>query len=166
MTEEEYCDLVESQWPEKAGQEASRELIALVFEAVREHPYSSRLHIMKGDLIQLAADDVEIDLEEALACYQRAVELDPGSEEGWTEIGYFLDVVRDDPPAAEEAFRQAVALGGSVDSYAGLARVLAEQGREKEALAVLMPCECPWSEDARIREMKAEIEQGDWDPVD
>ena len=49
-------------------------------------------------------------LEDALASYQRAVEIDPGLAKAWDEIGYYYDVVLDDEAAAHPYFRKAAEL--------------------------------------------------------
>lgn len=165
MTEDEYFGLIRGQWPESEGEEASGELVQLVSQALAKYPHSPRLLVMRGDLIQLSPDSPGIHIEEALECYRKAIEIDPRYIDGWTSIGYFLDVIADDFRAAEDAFRRAIAHGGSVEAFVGLARVLAEQGRENEAIALLGSSNCPWVDDAKIEKIKLEIENDEWGPV-
>jgi tetratricopeptide (TPR) repeat protein len=49
-------------------------------------------------------------LDEALACYQKAVEIDPQFARAWEEIGWFHDAVLDDKTTAEKYFRKAKTL--------------------------------------------------------
>lgn len=62
---------------------------------------------MRGDLIQLGSADVPYSLEDALACYERAVSIDPNFAEGHEEIGHFYDAVIPNQTRARRAFRKA-----------------------------------------------------------
>ncbi len=163
MEEADHIRKLDEQWP--AAGPASDALLESCRDAIRACPRSAVLMRMYGDLLQLGVDDAPERLEEALVAYRRAVELDPGDVDAWCEIGCFLDVHQDDPAGAEAAFRRALALGGSLDTYAGLARLLAEQGRAPEALQLLSADACPWAENPRVLARRKEIERGDWSPI-
>jgi tetratricopeptide (TPR) repeat protein len=82
--------------------------------------------ILRGQLIQLVAGTGPEELEEAFACYQEALELDPGSASAHEEIGHFLDDVADDPAEALPFFRRAIELGAGPSAEEGLRDVLSQ----------------------------------------
>lgn len=92
---------------------------------------SVELLILRGQLIQLVADDRPDELEEAFACYQEALALDPGSAEAHEEIGHFLDDVADDPVEAIPFFRKAIELGAGASAHDGLREVLSQLDSEE-----------------------------------
>jgi ABC-type hemin transport system ATPase subunit len=65
---------------------------------------------------------------------------------------------------AEEAFRRAVQLGGGEWSYRGLARVLAQLGRDRGEVLRLLD-ECPYAESPAVQELRDEIACGSWDRI-
>lgn len=89
------------------------------------------LLILRGQLIQLLPDDDPEALEEAFACYQEAVELDPSSAEAHEELAHFLDDVADQPADAEPFFRRAIELGAGESAREGLRDVLSQLGRSE-----------------------------------
>jgi tetratricopeptide (TPR) repeat protein len=97
--------------------EADVDAIDDILEAIGP---SAELLVLRGQLIQLVAGDRPEDLDEALACYQEALELDPGSAEAHEEIGHFLDDVADDPAEAVPFFRKAIELGAGPTAEEGL----------------------------------------------
>ena len=58
----------------------------------------------------------------------------------------------------------AIELGAGPDSYAGLARVLAERGTETAEILVFID-DCPYVGETVIQEMRSEIEKGQWAPI-
>jgi len=108
VTEEEYFQRIRSQWPRK--EEASLRLIALADEAVAQHPRSARLWCMRGNLLTLGPKDNPHSLADALASYQRAVEVDPAFAEAWEEIGHHYDAILDDEDGSRPFFERAAAL--------------------------------------------------------
>jgi tetratricopeptide (TPR) repeat protein len=92
---------------------------------------SVELLILRGQLIQLVADGRPEELEEAFACYQEALELDPGSAEAHEEIGHFLDDVADEPGEAVPFFRKAIELGAGPSAHDGLREVLSQLESEE-----------------------------------
>ena len=92
---------------------------------------SVELLILRGQLIQLVADRDEDELEEAFACYEEAIELDPDSAAANEEIGHFLDGVADDPAEAIPFFRKAIALGAGESARDGLREALLQVERSE-----------------------------------
>ena len=92
---------------------------------------SVELLILRGQLIQLIAGDREDELDEALACYQEALELDPDSAAANEEIAHFLDAVMDEPAEAVLYFRKAIALGAGASADEGLREALSQLGHEE-----------------------------------
>jgi tetratricopeptide (TPR) repeat protein len=112
MTEADYISELRSRWPHKHSDDVSLETIALADEAVRAFPLSARLSVMRGNLIQLGPTDCPYSLDDALACYQKAIEIDPEFAEGWEDIGHFHHAVLDDEAAARRYFLEAERLRG------------------------------------------------------
>jgi tetratricopeptide (TPR) repeat protein len=92
---------------------------------------SVELLILRGQLIQLVDDAGDDELEEALACYQEALDLDPSSAVAHEEIGHFLDDVADQPAEALPFFRRAIELGAGASAEEGLREVLLQLGPEE-----------------------------------
>jgi len=92
---------------------------------------SVELLILRGQLIQLVANGGPDELEEAFACYQEALELDPSSASAHEEIAHFLDDVADEPAEAIPFFRKAIELGAGESAREGLREVLSQLGREE-----------------------------------
>jgi hypothetical protein len=107
MTEQDYISALRATWPRTHSHEVSLETMALADEAIREFPQSPRLLVMRGDLIQLNPENTPQTLQDALASYQRAVEIDPKFAEAWEEIGHFHDVVLADEKTAQTFFDKA-----------------------------------------------------------
>ncbi|HKC62397.1 MAG TPA: tetratricopeptide repeat protein [Pyrinomonadaceae bacterium] len=105
MKELDYINKLAALWPTEG--ETSGEALALADEAVRTYPNSAKLWCMRGDLIQLGSEDISYSLEDALACYEKAVSIDPNFAEGHEEIGHFCDAVIPNPTRARRAFREA-----------------------------------------------------------
>jgi tetratricopeptide (TPR) repeat protein len=105
MKESGYIEKLFAVWPTEG--ETSNEALALADEAVGAYPDSAKLWCMRGDLIQLGSADIPYSLEDALACYERAVSIDPNFAEGHEEIGHFYDAVMPNPNLARRAFRKA-----------------------------------------------------------
>ena len=105
MKESDYIEKLFALWPTDG--ETSKEALALTDEAVRAYPDSAKLWYMRGDLIQLGPAGIPNGLEDALACYERAVSLDPLFAEGFEEIGHFYDAVMPNPGRARRASREA-----------------------------------------------------------
>ena len=135
--------------------------LRLLDEALVEHPASVRLWNRRGDFIQLLEEmDPPYSLSDALASYERARALDPTDSEAYESLGYFFDAVADRVGDAEDMFRKAIELGAGADSWAGLARVLAQLDRSEEALKLLEPGSCPYADAPSVVDVRWEINQG------
>ena len=135
-------------------------VLRLAEQAVSDYPRVAKFWCIRGDLIQLAPERYTLGRNDVLASYVMALVLDTRFAEAYESIGYFLDTYDDNFIIAEAAFRKAIKIRPTPDSYAGLARVLAEQHRSKEALQILK--RCPFSKNAKITELIQEIKDGIW----
>jgi hypothetical protein len=112
MSEEDYISTFRAAWPRTHEAKVSLVTMTLADEAVRVFPQSPRLWVIRGNLIELGPESTPYTLQDALLCYQRAVELDPKYAEAWDEIGHFQDAVMGDEKSAQKFFRQAGMLRG------------------------------------------------------
>jgi tetratricopeptide (TPR) repeat protein len=158
MTEEEIISEMDRLWAASCWTEALR----LAERAVAEHPEWAELHCAFGDLMQLADDD-RYTLGDSLSAYMKAIELDPTCAEAFESVGYYRDVYENAFNLAEEAFRRAIELGAGADSYAGLARVLSEQGIERSEVLSMLD-ECPHVSTPAVQKMREEIDSRLWEP--
>jgi tetratricopeptide (TPR) repeat protein len=110
---------------------ATDEDVDAVDDILEAEGASAELLVLRGQLIQLIADDHPEELEEALACFQEALEIDPTSAEAHEEIGHFLDDVADDPAEAVPFFRKAIELGAGASAEEGLRDVLGQLAEEE-----------------------------------
>jgi tetratricopeptide (TPR) repeat protein len=105
VKESDYIERLFAVWPTEGN--TSDEALALADAAVLSYPDSAKLWCMRGNLIELGSADIAYSLEDALACYERAVSIDPYFAEGREEIGHFYDAVMSNPDRAQNAFREA-----------------------------------------------------------
>ena len=95
MTEEDYIARLKSGW--SAGRPASREVLSLAAEAVRDFPHSAMLWFLRGQLLTRApADYIFSDLD-VVCSFQQAIELDPTLAEACKEIVPDLEIGSKDP---------------------------------------------------------------------
>lgn len=160
--EEDYIEALRERRP-KGMPGTSMETLDLADEAVLRFPESPRLWQQRGDLIELGDGKSAHSLEDALQCYETAVKLDPDFAEAYESIGYYFDVIDVDLPRAEAAFFKATQLGTRADSWAGLARVLAEQGRPLGEVLGLLG-NCPSADAPMVQQIRQELEEGRWHP--
>lgn len=166
MTEREYVEAIEAVAP-PLGERASDDVVALARRAVQQFPVSEDLLYMLAGVLRLWGEVGCTDhLEEVFDLYRRVAALDPSSPIPHEEIGSMLDTFRSDFTLAEVCFRRALGLGATENGYAGLARVLAQQDKRAEALALLHPDSCPHGSNAEVIEMRGEIERGVWSPYE
>ncbi|MEP6672682.1 MAG: hypothetical protein ABJF10_26195 [Chthoniobacter sp.] len=104
MNESEYISALYACWP--CESETTPEAIALADDAVRAFPDSPKLWCMRGDLIQLAAASCPYSLDDAGACYLRAIAVDPSSVEAHEGAAHFYDVVMSDEQRAASYFAE------------------------------------------------------------
>ena len=138
--------------------------MVLIEESLREHPDSFSLWCLRGDLIQLFEDDSteKYDWSDVIASYQRASEKESTNPRPYESLGYFFDVVYEDFETSELHFRRAIELGAGSDSWIGLARVLAENGKQDDAIALLVSSKCPDTDTEPIKRILNEIRSGEW----
>jgi tetratricopeptide (TPR) repeat protein len=110
--------------------EASPDDIDAIDDMLEAEGVSVDLLILRGQLIQLVAGAGDDEMEEAFACYQEALDLDPGSAAAHEEIGHFLDDVADRPDEALPFFRKAIELGAGPTAEEGLREALDQLGSE------------------------------------
>ena len=113
MTEDNYITKLKARWARREdSDEVLLATIALADEAVQSFPQSPRLWCIRGDVIQLGPENCPHSLDDALACYQRATELDPGFVERWDSLGHFHNAILGDEAAAQTFFSRADRLRG------------------------------------------------------
>lgn len=113
MTENDYITKLEARWPRRADTDAALlSTIALADGAVRAFPQSPRLWCIRGDVIQLGPESCPHSLDDALACYQRATEINPQFIEAWESLGHFHNAVLDEEVSAQRFFSEAERLKG------------------------------------------------------
>jgi tetratricopeptide (TPR) repeat protein len=161
MELEAYLARIEQLWP-PAGQAPSKEAVAVCLEATENYPNSSQLWCALGIIMQRCGPEFGFNPDGFLGCCENAVKADRRNFEAYQELGFVLDVYFDRFNEAQKAFESAIELGGGVESYYGLARVLAESGRVGDAIAGLSKDVCPYYDDPMIRELRSEIEDGSW----
>jgi tetratricopeptide (TPR) repeat protein len=104
-TVEEYLDKLWKLYPPEG--ETPAETIELADQAVKDHPDSPELQVLRGHLILLGDEDCPYDSNEAVICFQKAVEIDPEYAEAWEEIGHFYEAVEPDQTLSRKAFEKA-----------------------------------------------------------
>jgi len=163
MDDEEAIERIRLAWP-LYGDQPSQELIALLVAAIEEHPSSSELWLLYGNLLLIWDDNPGYSTQQTIAVFRKVIELDPGCWEAYQEIGFLYDTFLDESRAAETAFRTAIALGGDENCYCGLARVLAQMGRKRESIDVLSASACPYSHLPAIAKLRTDIQRDLWKP--
>ncbi len=95
-------------------------------------------------------------LEDSLASYTRALEVDPEFSDAFSSIGYFHDVVMGDLAAANLPFARLLRAGYPQEAIVGLARVLTQLSHPRHEVAALLDSAIdPMS--ARVNQIRAEI---------
>jgi tetratricopeptide (TPR) repeat protein len=148
-----------------------RKALLVVNNAIKNRPRSAELWDMRGDIIGmllfsenknrivLASGD-KYTYTDVLRSYRKAIKIDPTFATAYESIGYYHDVVTNCRNYAKSAFRKAIMYGAGINSYYGLARVLAQQNHDIEALTLLK--RCPFAKDYDIVTLKSEILEGQW----
>lgn len=118
-----------------------RAAIALYDQAITKDPQFAAAHAARGlAYLYLGSALIEAgphpdDIPQARASAQRALELDPGSAEGFETLGWLAETHDFDWDAAERADRKAMELNPSyAPPYMLLAQVLNVRGRHAQAL--------------------------------
>jgi tetratricopeptide (TPR) repeat protein len=146
MTENDYIEELKKRWP-RTDEKPTMEAITLADEATRAFPRSPKLWCMRGDLIQLGPENAP-SLDDALASYKRAVEIDPQFIEAWEEIGNFYDNVLDEEDKAKPYFREAERLKGYHDPNPARAILRREFNAEEGSFLHQVRCGLKWDWDA------------------
>ena len=110
--------------------EATEDDLGLIDEILEREGPSVEALVLRGQLMQLFGEDDPEALDEALACFEEAIEVDPRSAEAHEELAHFLDDVADRPEEAEAFFRRALELGAGDSAREGLRDVLSQLGRD------------------------------------
>jgi hypothetical protein len=86
VTEADYIEALKSRWPQ--GRTASREVLSLAAEAVRDFPQSAILWFLRGQLIWMAPPDYIFSRLDAVCSFQEAIRLDSSLAEACEQLGY------------------------------------------------------------------------------
>lgn len=112
MNEDEYLNAIRGCWPsQEPSIEGEKEALRLLDEALSQFPSSSKLWVMRGDLLQLAGADTSQSLSECEHCYREAVRADRRNPEAYEGLAWFLDAVMGKPRKAKQYFEKARRLG-------------------------------------------------------
>ena len=133
-----------------------------VKNAIDLYPHSAQLHCLMIDLLMLNGTDV---YQRAIPHAEEVIRTDPDYAEAWESLGFLHDIYADNATSAEFAFRKAISLSAGPDSYSGLARVLAELGRQPEAVAVVLRGMNQYPDSDVLAKRMEEIRNGEWDPL-
>lgn len=156
-----HCDRIRALWPQP-GHPPSGELVDMCLAVASEHPDSSTVWYDLGIIMQRCDSAHGYTPADYLRCFKNAVTCDASNWEAYQELGYVFDNFFDDYTKAEQAFRTAIGLGAGIESYCGLARVLAQNGQTDKAIDSLSEDTCPFYGDGEIRALRADILAGDW----
>lgn len=117
MTENDYITTLKARWPQREdSDQVLFETIAFADEAVQAFPLSPKLWCIRGDVIQLGPENCPHSLDDAVASYRRAAEIDPRFVEAWDSLGHFHHAVLNDEIAAQGFFSKAESLRGHHES--------------------------------------------------
>lgn len=150
-------------WP-RTGEKPTIELLLWITGCLYEFPRDAYLWHMLGLVVEIARRDEFCPYELSLECFHMAARCNRTWAEPYVEIGFLLDVYANDFDGAATAFRRAIRNGATAEAYAGLARVLAEQGRKSAAMRLLAKEKCPYWRSAQVRTMRREILDNEWNP--
>ena len=147
MTEEDYIEELKKHWP-RLKSEATLETIAIADEATRAFPRSPKLWCMRGHLIQLGPENCPHSLNEALASYERAIEIDPSFVDAWEEAGHFYHNFLDDELTAQPYFREAEKLKHPDAPGSPRDILRREFNAEEGSFLIQVRCRLEWDWDA------------------
>jgi tetratricopeptide (TPR) repeat protein len=114
--------------------------LLIVNKLLEKYPFSTRLLLLKGQLIQLLDEDSELgELRDALDALESAVELDGESIDALNELAMFRYVVEDKHDEAMLLFEKSIVkcLEFLEEAYLGKAKCLFETDRVFESLNCL-----------------------------
>jgi tetratricopeptide (TPR) repeat protein len=168
-TEDEYLERLGERWL-PSGVDDLVDVFRIAERAISDYPQSARLLLCYGQLIWLLAVDLggEYTSDRALKVFEQIIKLGVDAEtesDAWEEIGSIYDC-NEQYAKARDAFERAMDLHPSVYVYTGLARVLAQQGENDNAIALLESASFSGEDAELIDKMRSEIKDGDWTPID
>jgi hypothetical protein len=99
LTEADYISELQSR--SRQGATASREILSLAAEAVRDFPQSAMLWFLRGQLIRMAPPDYIFSKLDAVCSFEEAIRLDPTLIEACAQVGYYHSTKDDGKPATE-----------------------------------------------------------------
>jgi tetratricopeptide (TPR) repeat protein len=121
------------------GNQYSKALL-IVNKLLEKYPFSTRLLLLKGRLIQLLDEESELgELQDALDALELASELDDGSIDALNELAMFRHVMEDKQDEAILLFEKSIAKCFELleEAYLGKAKCLFETDRVFESLNCL-----------------------------
>jgi len=125
-------------------------------EAAKLEPKQPGLHLRLAELMLEHPDGAD-DWKQALDELKSELDIDPASAEAEYEIGEAYRK-HDQPADADAAFRKAIALDARlVEPRLGLAKVLREQHRTQDALAILEPARNTAPQNAAVHFLLAQL---------
>jgi hypothetical protein len=86
VTEADYIGALKARWPQ--GRTASREVLSLAAEAVRDFPQSATLWFLRGQLIWMAPPDYIFSRLDAVCSFEEAIRLDPSLTDAYERLGH------------------------------------------------------------------------------
>jgi tetratricopeptide (TPR) repeat protein len=144
MTENDYIEELKNRWPRTAKTKATIETITFADEATRAFPHSPKLWCMRGNLIECGPENCPHSLDEALASYKRAIEVDPQFIDAWEYIGdYYRDVLGKEDEA-KPYFHEAERLKGYHDPVPARAVLRREFDAEEGSFLIQIRCRLEW----------------------
>lgn len=159
MNENDYIEELKKRWPRRG--KATIEAITLADEATRAFPHSPKLWCMRGNLIEHGPENSSRSLDDALASYKRAVEVDPQFIQAWENIGDFYHDVLDEKDKAKPYFHEAERLKGYHDPVLARAILRREFDAQKGSFLIQIRCKLEWDWDAFRRLTGAMYEVAD-----
>lgn len=146
MTENDYIEELKKRWPRKG--KATLETITFADEAIRTFPRSPKLWCMRGNLIELGRENSPHTLDDALASYKHAIEIDPQFIQAWEDIGYFYRNVLDEEDKAKPCFHEVERLKGYHDPITARAVLRREFNAEEGSFLLQARVSLKWDWDA------------------
>jgi len=104
MDEAEYIQQLQER---SQRSECSPATMALADNAVAAFPKSARLWCLRGNVICRCLDDCSYSIQDAVRCYQNAVELDPFYADAHERLAHFCREFLEDPAAARRHYKVA-----------------------------------------------------------
>lgn len=104
MDEVEYIQQLQQN---SQGSECSPATLTLADKAVAVFRKSARLWCLRDNIICRCLDDCSYSIEDAVYCYQKAVELDPFYADAHEQLAHYCKEFLEDPAAARRHYKVA-----------------------------------------------------------